>query len=79
MKRDIPVIDEEPAGYETMNEPPVFPKVFHRARQNLKETAPGSNSRKREDIFSKSRDTREDRGRRQAKTSQNSQTLPHGR
>ncbi len=34
---------------------------------------------KRDNTFSKSRDTREDRGMRQAKTMHNSQTLPHGR
>ncbi len=34
---------------------------------------------KRDNIFSKSRDTREDRGTRQAKTKQNSQTFPHAR
>ena len=32
---------------------------------------------KRENIFSKSRDTREDRGARQMKTTRNSQTLTH--
>jgi hypothetical protein len=33
---------------------------------------------KRDNIFSKSRDTREDRGTRQMKTMNRSQTLPHG-
>ncbi|MEJ0091487.1 MAG: hypothetical protein WDM80_17300 [Limisphaerales bacterium] len=32
---------------------------------------------KRDNIFSQSRDTREDRGARQMKTAQNSQTFPH--
>jgi hypothetical protein len=35
-------------------------------------------SKKRDNIFSKSRDTREDRSARQKKTSQNSQTFSHG-
>jgi hypothetical protein len=34
---------------------------------------------KRDNIFSKSRDTREDRSSRQMKTAQNPQTFPHGR
>jgi hypothetical protein len=34
---------------------------------------------KRDNIFSQSSDTREDRGERQMKTTHNSQTLPHGR
>jgi hypothetical protein len=38
-----------------------------------------SKQEKRDNIFSKSRDTREDRGARQMKTSHNAQTFPHGR
>ncbi len=34
---------------------------------------------RRDNLFSKSRDSREDRGTRQMKTSHNSQTLPHGK
>jgi hypothetical protein len=37
-----------------------------------------SKPQKRDNTFSKSRDTREDRGRRQVKTSQGSQTFSHG-
>jgi hypothetical protein len=37
-----------------------------------------SKTQKRDNTFSKSRDTREDRGRRQVKTSQSSQTFSHG-
>ena len=36
-------------------------------------------SKKRDNIFSKSRDTREDRGTREMKTSHNAQTFTHGR
>jgi hypothetical protein len=60
-------------------QPPVFPKTLHRLRPNPRAATPGSKPQKRENIFSKSRDTREDRGTRQAKTSHNAQTLPHGR
>jgi hypothetical protein len=58
-------------------ETPVFGKKI-RLRPNAKAVTPPK-SQKRHNIFSKSRDTREDRGTRQAKTSHNAQTLPHGR
>jgi hypothetical protein len=48
-------------------------------RVNRQEIVPAAKPAKRENIFSKSRDTREDRGERQMKTSHSSQTLPHGR
>jgi hypothetical protein len=54
---------------------PVFPQIFHRVRLRLAKAAPGQKYPKRDNIFSKSRDTREDRGMRQTKTSQNSKTL----
>jgi hypothetical protein len=61
---------------------PVFPQTLHRMRPNplarAKSAGPGPKPQKRENIFSKSRDTREDRGERQMKTS-HSQTFPHGR
>ena len=41
--------------------------------------APGSKPPKRDNIFSKSRDTREDRGARQMKTAKSSQTFSHAR
>ena len=50
-------------------ETPVFPQTPHTLRPNPEVTAP--KSKKRDNIFSKSRDTREDRGMRQMKTSQN--------
>jgi hypothetical protein len=64
---------------EETPEPPVFPKALHRLRPNPKAAILRSKPQKRDNIFSKSRDTREDRGTRQAKTSHNAQTLPHGR
>jgi hypothetical protein len=56
----------------------VFPKAPHRLRANPNEAAPSPKSQKRDNIFSKSRDTREDRGERQIKTSHSAQTFSHG-
>ena len=56
----------------------VFPKTLHRLRANPNEAAPNPKSQKRDNIFSKSRDTREDRGERQVKTSRSAQTFSHG-
>jgi hypothetical protein len=61
-----------------MSESPVFPKTPHRLRPNSEEAAPNPKSKKRDNIFSKSRDIREDRGEREIKTS-HPQTFPHGR
>jgi hypothetical protein len=60
-------------------QPPVFPQTLHRLRPNSETAAPISKTKKRDNIFSKSRDIREDRGTRQMKNSHESQTLPHGR
>jgi hypothetical protein len=57
----------------------VFQKTLHHVRTRGQEAAPNSKAPKRDNIFSKSRDTREDRGTRQAKTTHNSQTFPHGK
>jgi hypothetical protein len=57
----------------------VFPQTLHRMRTNPKEAAPNPKSKKRDNIFSKSRDMREDRGERQMKTSHNPQSFAHGR
>ena len=46
---------------------------------NRKEATPVPQPPKRANMFSKSRDTREERGTRQMKTSQSSQTLSRGR
>jgi hypothetical protein len=59
-------------------QPPVFPKMPHRLRPNPETVASGSQRQKRDNIFSKSRETREDRGARQIKMSHQSQTFPHG-
>jgi len=57
---------------------PVFPQTLHQKRPDAK-TAGSSKPPKRDNIFSKSRDTHEDRGTREMKNSHNSQSFPHGR
>jgi hypothetical protein len=52
---------------------PVFPKTSHQFRP-VPETTVSPKPPKRENTFSKSRDTREDRGTREMKTSHNDQT-----
>jgi len=58
--------------------PPVFPKTAHQFRP-VAETAAKPKPAKRDNIFSKSRDTREDRGTREMKSSKNVQTFSHGK
>ena len=58
---------------------PVFPKTLHRLRAGPTDASSTPMTQKRDNIFSKSRDTREDRGERQMKTSHNAQTFAHGR
>jgi hypothetical protein len=58
-----------------MSQTSVFPKTLHRLRPNHKAATPSPKPQKRDNVFSKSRDTREDRGLRQMKTSHNSQTF----
>jgi hypothetical protein len=52
---------------------PVFPKTLHQFRPVPKATV-SAKPPKRDNIFSKSRDVREDRGTREIKTSGNDQT-----
>ncbi len=59
--------------------PPVFPQMMHRVRPNGPTTNLPAKAPKRDNTFSQSRDTREDRGERQMKTSHNAQTFPHAR
>jgi hypothetical protein len=53
---------------------PVFPPTLHQFRPVKTPTSP--KAPKRDNIFSKSRDLREDRGIREIKTSHNDQTSP---
>ena len=56
---------------------PVFPKVMHELRPPAAVAPPGK-GKKRDNIFSQSRDEHEDRGEREIKMSHNPQTN-HGR
>jgi hypothetical protein len=58
---------------------PAFPKMLHRVRTRGLAGASNPSSKKRANVFSQSRDTREDRGRRQMKTGNNPRTFTHGR
>lgn len=58
---------------------PVFPKTLHHVRTRGEKATASPKPAKRDNTFSKSRDTREDRGERQMKTSQNPQTFTRGR
>lgn len=57
---------------------PVFPQTFHQGWPNPKAANPNQTPN-RDKMFSKSRDTREDRGTREMKTSHNTQSFPHAR
>lgn len=72
MKSSIPKIT-------TTLQTPVFPQAVHQKRPEIKLADAEVKTPKREKIFSKSRDTREDRGARQMKTAHSSQTFPHTR
>jgi hypothetical protein len=54
---------------------PVFPQTLHTLRPNHDKPMPQPKPKKRDDILSKSRDVREDRGTREMKTSHNDQTF----
>jgi hypothetical protein len=65
---------KSPTPFAATVQTPVFPKTLHQFRPPTKS---GMNAKpaKRDKIFSKSRDTREDRGTREMKTSHNDQTF----
>ena len=54
---------------------PVFPQTLHTMRPSQGKPMPDSKPKKRDNIFSKSRDVREDRGTREMKSSNNDQTF----
>lgn len=58
--------------------PPVYQTAVHKPGPLPKASIPDPKSEKRENIFSKSRDTREDRSARQMKNKNNPQTFSHG-
>jgi hypothetical protein len=53
----------------------VFPQTLHELRPDQEKPMPNPKPKKRDIIFSKSRDLREDRGTREMKTSHNDQTF----
>jgi len=55
----------------------VYPQTLHQFRPTKAAAIP--KPAKRDNTFSKSRDTREDRGTREMKTSQNARSFPHVR
>ena len=57
---------------------PVFPLTLHQFRP-IPKAAATPKPPKRDNIFSKSRDVREDRGTREMKTSQNARSFPQAR
>jgi hypothetical protein len=61
-----------------MLQTPVFPQTLHQKRPDPK-TAGSGKAPRRDNIFSKSRDTHEDRGTREMKTSHNARSFSHGR
>ena len=58
---------------------PVFQIAIRKRVTKAKPAEPKAKPPTRDKIFSKSRDTREDRGARQMKTAKSSQTFSHGR
>jgi hypothetical protein len=64
--------------FATIVQTPVFPKTAHQFRP-VPAVAVKAKPKKRDNTFSKSRDTREDRGTREMKTSHDAQSFPHGK
>lgn len=60
-----------------VNTASMFPQTPHTLRAAA--VAESAKGKKRDNTFSQSRDTREDRGTREMKSSHNAQSLPHGR
>ena len=58
---------------------PVFPQTLHHVRTRGETSPPTPKAAKRGKLFSKSRDTREDRGERKMKTTSNPRTFSGGR
>jgi hypothetical protein len=70
------VIEKTPiAKFAAAVQMPVYPKTLHQLRPP--KAAANPKPPKRDNTFSKSRDTREDRGTREMKTSHNAQSFPH--
>jgi hypothetical protein len=68
------LMKHHPTNSAAAPQTPVFPETIHELRPNKEKVLPHPESKKRDNIFSKSRDLREDRGTREMKTSHNDQT-----
>ena len=68
-----------PPELAAATENPVFPVTIRQRIAKSELPIPGSKAEKRDNIFSKSRDMREDRGTREMKTTQNARSFPHSR
>jgi hypothetical protein len=62
-----------------MNKLTVSQKAFHELQRKAKESNTAPKLPKRDNIFSQSRDTREDRDTRQMKTTRKATTLPQSK
>jgi hypothetical protein len=60
-------------------EPPVFEIAIRQRVTKSQAATPGSKEPKRDNVFSQSRDTRENRALRQMKNTKSPQTFPHAR
>jgi len=68
-------MDKRKTKFMAPSQTPVFPQTLHTLRPNREVMAPKNT--KQDNIFSRSRDKREDRGSRQMKTSHNTKTFLH--
>jgi hypothetical protein len=68
-------MDDSASQTTASEQTPVFPKTLHTLRPNHDKPLPHPKEKKRDDIFSQSRDLHEDRGTREMKTSSNDQTF----
>jgi hypothetical protein len=64
-----------PSKFAASLQTPVYPQTMHQFRPVPQATAKPKPA-KRDNIFSQSRDTREDRGTREMKTTQNARSFP---
>jgi hypothetical protein len=69
-------MNEPPTNLAVIPQPPVYPRTLHQLRPNHYLVMANHKFKKRDNIFSKSRDLREERGTREMKTSHNDQIYP---
>jgi hypothetical protein len=71
----IKLMSDSTSNVDNSVKTPVFPQTLHTVRPNQAKPMPNPKPKKRDNIFSKSRDVREDRGTREMKSSNNDQTF----